>query len=249
MESTTVGHLPISHKAWAWFEANRKPTLLGLAVLLVGGFVISLVVYRQGQKEIAASEALSSASLPQAPGVARTPDAFLKVAAEYPSSQAGARAVLLAAGMLFTEGKYADARTQFDKFRRDYSDSPFMGEALLGIAASWDAQGDATKAIAAYKDLIDRRPGDYVLPQAKFALARLQEAQNQPEQARNLYEEVERTDPYGSIGDESRMRLEELKTKYPKLFATPVAPTTTTATTPATPVKSTNASPAPSGKR
>jgi hypothetical protein len=65
-----------------------------------------------------------------------------------------------------------------------------------------------------------------VLPQAKFALARLYETQNEPEQSRNLFEEVERTDPYGSLGDESRMRIEELKIKYPKVFATtPPTPT------------------------
>jgi tetratricopeptide (TPR) repeat protein len=228
MEPTTIEQLPISHKTWAWFEANKKPTLWGAAVLLVGGLIVAFVLYRNEQQEIAAGEALSSVSVPQMGGAGNrtgTADAYLKVAAEYPKSQAGARALLLAAGSLFAEGKYADARTQFDRFRRERGDSPFVGEALLGIAACADAQGEARKAMTAYKELIDRRPGDYVLPQARFALARLYESQNEPEQARNLYEEVERTDPYGSVGDESRMRLEELKTKYPKLFAAPVAPT------------------------
>ena len=59
-----------------------------------------------------------------------------------------------------------------------------------------------------------------MLPQARFALARLYEAQNKPELARNLFEEVERSNPYGSLGSEAGMRLEELKLKYPKL-ATP----------------------------
>lgn len=52
--------------------------------------------------------------------------------------------------------------------------------------------------------------------------------QNEPEQARNLFEDVDRTDPYGSLGDEARMRLEDLKTKYPKLFA-PLMPMPTNA--------------------
>jgi tetratricopeptide (TPR) repeat protein len=250
MESTTIEQLPVSHKAWAWFEANKKPALLGVAVLLVGGLIVALVIYRQDQRDIAAGEALSNLSVPQmAAGATRTPEALLKVAAEYPKSQAGARAVLLAAGGLYTEGKYAEARTQFERFRRDYADSPFVGEAMLGIAACADAQGEARKAMTAYRELIDRRPGDYVLPQARFALARLHEAQNEPEQARNLYEEVERTDPYGSMGDESRMRLEELKTKYPKLFAAPVAPAAAPVTMPAATAATNNASPVSSGKR
>ncbi len=44
-----------------------------------------------------------------------------------------------------------------------------------------------------------------------------------PELARNLFEEVERSNPYGSLGSEAGMRLEELKIKYPNLF-TPTEP-------------------------
>ena len=62
-----------------------------------------------------------------------------------------------------------------------------------------------------------------MLPQARFALARLYEAQNKPELARNLFEEVERNNPYGSLGSEAGMRLEELKIKYPSLVV-PAAP-------------------------
>ncbi len=225
MESTSVEQLPISQKALAWFETNKKPVAWGTVILLFVVLVVSVVVYRHTQKEIAAGEALSSAAVPQMAG-ARTgsADAFLKVAADHANSKAAGRALLLAAGVLFRDGKYAEARTQFERFRKDYPDSPFVGEAMFGMAACAEAQGEARKAMTGYKELIDRRAGDYVLPQAKYALARLHEAQNEPEQARNLYEEIDRTDPYGSVGDEARMRLEDLKTKYPKLFAAPVAP-------------------------
>jgi TolA-binding protein len=223
MESD-AGQLPLSHKAWAWFEANKKQTLWGAGVILVVGVIIAFFVYRQNEAEIAASEALSNVSLPQMSGAgvrADTAEAYLKVAAAYPKSRAGARALLVAAGSLFVDGKYDEAKAQFERFRREYSDSPFMGEALLGIAACLDAQGKAREAIAAYKDLIDRHSGNVVLPQARFALARLYEAQNEPEQACNLFEEVERNDPYGSLGSEAGMRLEELKLKYPKLVVPP----------------------------
>lgn len=126
------------------------------------------------------------------------------------------------------EGKSSDAKAQFERFSREYTDSPFRGEALLGIAACLDAQGKANEAITAYKELIDRHPTDAVLPQARFALARRYEAQNKPELARTLFEEVERNNPYGSLGSEAGMRLEELKVKYPNLAASSVPPTTNT---------------------
>jgi tetratricopeptide (TPR) repeat protein len=222
MESE-VAHLPLWQKAWAWFEANKKQTVWGVGALAVVALVVSFVAYRQNQAAITAAEALSEAELPRMTGASRgnLADAYLKVANTYPGSQAGARALLLAAGALFAEAKYPEAKAQFERFGKDYADSPFRGEALLGIAACLDAQGKATEAMNAYKELIDRRPTDYVLPQARFALARLYEAQNKPELARNLFEEVERNNPYGSLGSEAGMRLEELKAQYPSLTIPP----------------------------
>ena len=214
----------------AWFEANRKQTLWGAGGVLVLGVIVAFFLYRQDEAEVAASEALSNVALPQMTSTgsrADIADAYLKVAATHPSSRAAARALLLAAGSFFVEGKYAEARTQFEKFTREHADSQFVGEALLGIAACLDAEGKARDAMAAYKKLIDRHAADYVLPQARFALARLHEAQNEPEQARSLFEQVESTE-FGSLGDEARMRLEEMKLKYPKLFA-PMTPVPTNA--------------------
>jgi TolA-binding protein len=171
---------------------------------------------------------LSNVALTPMTGASRgdTANAYLKVAATYPDSRAGARALLLAGGALFVEGKYPEAKAQFDRFKRDYSTSPYMGEALLGIASCLDAEGKTSEAAAAYKDLIDHHPVDQVLPQARFALGRLYEAQNKPELARNMFEEVERNNPYGSLGSEAGMRLEELKLKYPSLAA-PIVPAMT----------------------
>jgi TolA-binding protein len=230
MESA-AGQIPISHKALAWFEANMKQTLWGAGIVAVVGVIIALFLYRQNEADIAASEALSNVAMPQAAvGGSRTDtaEAYLKVAATYPKSRAGSRALLLAAGSLFVDGKYPEAKAQFERFKRDYSDSPFIAEALLGIAACLEAQNQPREAMAAYKEVIDRHPSDSNVPHAKFALGRLNEAQNEPEKARILFEDVERTEPYGSLGDEARMRLEDLKTKYPKLFA-PVTPTPTNA--------------------
>jgi TolA-binding protein len=224
MESE-VAQMPLWQKAWAWFETNKKQTLWSAAGLAVVGLVVALYLYHQSEADIAAGEALSSLAASQMTGAGRgdSAEAYLKMAAAYPNSRAGARALLLAAGRLFEEGKYAEAKAQFERFTREHTDSSFRGQALLGIAACLDAEGNASGATAAYKDLIDRLPADPVLPQARFALARLYEAQNKPELARNLFEQVEQGNPYSSLGSEAGMRIEELKTKYPQLAA-PVAP-------------------------
>ncbi len=227
MESD-AGQLPLSHQVWAWFEANRKQAILGATILVVVGVIVAFVLYRQNEQELAASEALSNVIVPQltsAGGRSDTAEACLKVAAAYPKSAAAARALLLAAGGLFVEGKYSEAKAQFDRLTREYHDSPYMGQALLGIAACQDAQGKTNEAMAAYKNLIDHHPAENVVSQARFALGCLYEAQKDPEKARSQFEEVARANPYGSLGSEAGMRLEELKMKYPKLWPAGPIPT------------------------
>ena len=226
-----VAQLPLSHKLLAWFETNKKQVLWGAGIIAGLIVIVSFFNWNKTQRELKASEALSDASTAQlsSPGAKPEADAFLKVAANYPKSIAGTRALLLAAGTLFVEGKFPEARIQFERFSREHHDSPFMGQALLGIGASWDAQGKTNEAVAAYKNLVDRHPGESVIPQAKFALARLYEAQGKLEQARIYYEELNRGDQYGSLGSEAGMRLEEMMAKNPSLAAKPVTTTPTNA--------------------
>jgi len=55
--------------------------------------------------------------------------------------------------------------------------------------------------------------------------------------AQGLFEDLARTDPYGSLGSEAGMRLEELRKKHPELVVVPTnAPTVTPLTIPATPL-------------
>src|SRR2546425_578749 len=245
-----VAQLPLSHKLWAWVEANRKQALWAASGLVGLGLVIGFFLWEQGEKEVVAGEELSNVSLPQLIGSGQHPgisSAYLKVAATYPKSSAGARALLLAAANLFTEGKYDQAKAEFEKFAREHRDRPFLSEALLGIAACLDCQGKANEAIAAYKELIDRHPNAIVLPQAKFALANLYEAQGKVEQARSLFEDVlAKAGPYGSLGSEAGIRLEELQIKYPKspsVSAAPPIPTPAPAPLTPAPVTPTSAPP------
>jgi len=215
-----AAQLPVFDRLEIWFEKNRRQALTGATIVIALGLIVGFYLWYKGQKETNASEALTSVSLPTGPAPrADAADAYLKVAAAYPKSSAAARAVLMAGGTLFVDGKYDQAKAQFEKFVREYRDATFMGEALLGIAACLDAQGKSDDAIRAYKDLTEHHSGDPAVPQAKFALARLYEAQGKPELARALFEDVARSEPYSSIGSEAGMRLEELKMKHPELFA------------------------------
>lgn len=220
-----VADLTVLERTWAWFEANKKQVAWGAGILVVAGVIVSYYVWSQGEKEVSAGEALSDAMAAALPGGGQvdSADAYLKVATAHPGTSAGARALLAAAVDLFRQGKYAEAQVQFQKFNRDYPDSPFRSQAMLGVAASLDALAKPEEAARAYKALIDRHPGAAVVPQAKFALARIYESQNKLDAARSLYEDIAHAQGYSSLGNEAGIKVEELRSKLPATGSAPAA--------------------------
>jgi tetratricopeptide (TPR) repeat protein len=212
-------------RLWVWAETNKKQALWGVGITVVLALVIGFLLWRHGEQEVKAGEALSEIFVPQMlSGGAARPEAaqgFLRIAADYSGYDAGAQATLLAGGDFFIQGNYDAAKVQFERFAREHRGSPLETSALLGVAACLDAQHKTNEAKTAYKSLIDQHPNDPVALQAKFALGRLYAAQNQPELARNFFEEVART--RGSLlSSEAGLRLEELYQQHPELA--PAAP-------------------------
>ena len=211
-----AAELPVSDKLWTWFESHKKEVGIGAVAVLVVGGIAGFIVWRNTEKQVQAGEALTAVSLAQgAPAAQGTADAFLKVANEYPKSEAGARALLQGAGALFTEGKYDQAKAQFERFTREYGDNPIAVQAAYGVAACLDAQNKIPEAIAAYETLRTRHPTDPIAPLTKFALGRLYEAQNKIDSARAAYQDVMQNEQNNSLGNEAGLRLEELNAKYP----------------------------------
>lgn len=230
---SNVAQLPLADRLWDWFETYKRQVAVGAVIAVLAGLVLGFILWKNEARQVDAGMALSQVAASEIQfGATRSesPDAYLKVARDYPGSITGARALLLAAGSLFTEGKYSESQAQFERLLREYQGSPFMGEALFGVASCLDAQGKTDQAASAYKDLITRHPNENFVPEAKFALARIYESQSKPELARDLYQDVERSAPFTTLGNEAGVRLEELIAKNPKLEPAPPPPSTSNLT-------------------
>jgi hypothetical protein len=122
----------------------------------------------------------------------------------------------------------------FERFLRDFQDSPSRVTAVLGVAACLDAQGKKAEATAKYQDIVQRFGSDPGAAPAKSALARLLE-ENNPSQALALYQELARSEQNTSLGLESLVRMQNLVAKHPDLLKPTVpvtAPTTPAAKAP-----------------
>lgn len=205
----------------AWVEVNKK-RLITIAV--VGTLVIfgtMLLIQHQAQKEKNASAALSdvkvpyNASLPPAPGTA---ESLLKVANDQKGSKAAARALLISAGVLYSESKYAEAQQRFGQVIQEYPDSAWTAQANLGVAASIAAQGKADEATAKYEEITKRFASSPVIDEARLGLARLYEAKK-PEDAFKLYDELMKSNPQSVLAMESNMRSEIMLKQHPELLS------------------------------
>jgi len=203
------------YKLWAWFETNKKQVTIGAVIVVVGALIGWYVYWQQQARRTAADEALSDLVLAASLGAQRpTADTYLHLAAKYPGTGAGSRALIMAGTEYFVDGNYSQALAQFEKFRREYRDSPLIPQALTGIATCLNAQGKANEAIEAYQDLIRHHGSESVILQAKVALADLYDRQQKPDLATPLLADVARDESAGSLASVAALRLGETRMKY-----------------------------------
>src|SRR5206468_6215175 len=109
----------------AWVEVHKKKLLMGTAVVAVAIAAYSIHQWHRTEAEAEATAALYKIQTP-ASKTERPPgaQAFLQVATTHPGTSAGAQALLLGAEALFREGKFAEAKTQFESFLQAYPDHP-----------------------------------------------------------------------------------------------------------------------------
>ncbi|MEO5804184.1 MAG: tetratricopeptide repeat protein [Verrucomicrobiota bacterium] len=220
----------------AWLHFNRKRVAIGAAIVAVMLIGVAIFIWKKNQNELDANDALFA--LPSLVGASgrtnevRSED-FAKVAHEYPKTRAAERAELLAAGILFTDGKYVEAQREFSKFMDERESSPLRAQAAIGVAASLEAQGKINEAVPKYQELIAKYSGENIISPAKLTLARLLETQNKSEDALKLYDDLARSqNPYDPWAAEAKERREQLFQKLPNLKNKPAIPASAPAKVP-----------------
>ena len=113
-----------------------------------------------------------------------------------------------------------EAQKYFEQFTHEYPASPFVPEALFGIASCLDAKKKPADAIAKFEELRRRYGKSSVMDETKLALGRLYEEQNKPAMALDLYDELVKANQYSGIGSEAGLRMEDLLNQHPELKKT-----------------------------
>lgn len=227
-----IQHTADFYRFVGWAHANRKRLIVIGSIVLVIAAVFGFMSWHKDYAEQQANADLMAVNLPKSAEEAANPAfaaAYVKVADEHPGTSAAARALMLAGAVYFNAGQFEKARHQFEQYLRDYPDYPLTGQALVGVASSYEGEGNIAQAAARYDDLLTHHTAEAVVEEARSALARLYLEQKKPEQALRLYEELERdnsTRP-DSWTQEAKRQIAEVLTKYPELRKSPVMSTNT----------------------
>jgi tetratricopeptide (TPR) repeat protein len=204
-------------KLWEWVETNVRTIVIGAGIVAVAAILLSYYFWRQNEMEITAGEALTQALVSPPPNsdAGQLADSYLKIAADYPDTQAGGRALMLGAATLFSSGKYSEAQAEFRKYLSEYPSGPFSASAALGVASCFDAQGKADLAADAYQRVISGLSDPNAVDAAKFSLAKINEQRDKLTDAENLYEQVARDNPNSPLGSEAMLYAIQLRSKLP----------------------------------
>ena len=230
-------------RIWDWIENNRKQATYILVGVIIVACVSGYFLWSRSERQMDAGRALSQVVLTDTfkeKSSAELGQAYLKIASQYDGTDAAGYALLQAGTAEFEASNYDQAHKLFVRMIREYSSSPFMAQANLGIAACLDAEGKTDEAVQAYRNAIERYPESVIVPQAKFAIARIYESQGKLGDAYTLFEGLVQAEGLNtSIGSEAGMRGVELRQRMAAIIAATSAPPVT-ATSPL-PSQGTNA--------
>jgi len=204
-------------KTWSWVEANVKRIAIGAAIAAIAVILICYYFWQQNQNDITVGEALTQliVSAPSDSDSSQMAAAYLKLAADYPGSKAGQRALMLGAATLFANGQYAQSQAQFQKYLDAQPGGAFSAQAALGVAASLDAQGKTDAAGDAYQRVVNAFPDANAADAARFALAKIDEQRGKLNEAEQFYQEVVHDNPNNLLGSEAAFNAMQLRAKLP----------------------------------
>ena len=214
--------------SWA-VEHRSKLTAAAIAVAIVAAVVLggwAYVNYRNQQASQELSGALQKYQAPiRAAGEPASPEAlsyasaaerakaanadFMRIADKYSFTRNGRMARYFAGITLHDMGDNAGAEKQLQRVAGSM-DKEVGSLAKLALASLYQDGGKTQQAIDLYKGLIEKPTTSVGKTTAQFELANLYEANHQPLEARKLYEQMQKDNPTGQIGQLASQKLQTL---------------------------------------
>jgi len=211
-------------------EHQSKLVAVGIAIAVIVAVVAggwAYLAYRDQQAQSQLGGAIEKYNAPvRPPGTPATPEVlsfasseerakasnaeFTRIADKYSFTRSG-RVARYLAGITFHDMGDDDAA---EKALTDVAGSRYReiaSLAKLALAGIYHDTNRNPQAIALYKDLADHPTASVGKSTAQFLLASLYEGSHQPEQARTLYQQMQKESPASPVAQLANRRLQALK--------------------------------------
>ncbi len=134
-----------------------------------------------------------------------------EIARQFPGTEPGREALLEAGQILFTAGRYGDARDRFRDYRNRYTDGSSYDRALYWGGQSSLALEEGERALLWWEPLILEYPRSPFTPRALFQSAEIHEDRNRTREALELYDRYVAAYPDGPDVDAAERRRQTLR--------------------------------------
>jgi tetratricopeptide (TPR) repeat protein len=157
-------------------------------VVLLAATVFLWMRREQESERFQEFQAYLDASSPAEPLSAREQaDRLATVVEAYPKSPEAPMALIQAGALLFNEGDYEGALTQYQAFLAAYPQHPLNNNAQWAALHCQESLDQLETALAGYQAYT---PADLLYPQAQLAMARIHEKQNDWTKAKAVYQRI-----------------------------------------------------------
>ncbi len=194
----------------------RTLIALGIAILLVAGLGVGAWFWDESRERHAVAAYVGPlARLADARSTPLSPETRAAISrelesalAQYPSASLAPDAAYALGNHRYAERDWARARSAWEVVSTHAQSPTLRILARTGIGYSWEAEGDLTKARAAYEQArAQLRPGDFYFEELLMAQARVQERSGEKTAAIESYRRLLREAPQSLRADDARNRL------------------------------------------
>lgn len=211
---------------FSWAVENRSKLIwagiVAVAVVAIAAGVYWYFQYQDQQASVVLAKAMATYEAPVVPpGTPSEPgfvtfnsvfaraaaahEEFDKVAAGYPHTHSGDIARYMAAVTDITLGKNRDAEEELKKIASS-GNKDLAALSRLALANLYRDSNRDSEAVQLYKELIDKPAPTVSKSAAQLALADLYAAK-QPDEARRLYQQIQKDDPKSAAAELAAQRL------------------------------------------
>jgi tetratricopeptide (TPR) repeat protein len=202
----------------------RRPLLVGFALLVLAGGIVSGVLWYDAQNAAKAQDLEREATLHYFTRPADDPKKaetnlkeaialYKKVVEEYPRTPTAPLALFNLGNALLQANEVDAAIEAYKRFVLMYgSNISLLGLVHQKLGYAYLLKGDRDQAAKAYTTVLEI-PGSLNRDSALFELARLEESQSRPEGALAHYQDLMKTYPNSPFANEAAIRVKVLEVK------------------------------------